>query len=117
MCVHVYMYICAEKYEEEKYLWWNHTATHDKDVWPSQGSKLFDKLRNEGFVTSSKCADAHRMHICVHSLLGDFTGGLSTQEVETGKGLSPLLGKALGFFPQRSTIIPDCHFPVPHHHI
>lgn len=86
MCVHVYMYICAEKYEEEKYLWWNHTATHDKDVWPSQGSKLFDKLRNEGFVTSSKCADAHRMHICVHSLLGDFTGGLSTQKVETGKG-------------------------------
>lgn len=86
MCVHMYMYICAEKYEEEKYLWWNHTATHDKDVWPSQGSKLFDKLRNEGFVTSSKCADAHSMHICIHSLLGDFTGGLSTQKTEKGRG-------------------------------
>lgn len=76
-CMHV-----QESTEKEKYLWWNHAPTHDKDIWPPQGSEFFDKLRNEGFMTSSKCADTHSMDICIHSLLRHFTGSLSTQKAE-----------------------------------
>lgn len=57
-------------------LWWYHPSTHDKNIWPSKGAEFFDELRNQGFMTSSKCAHTHGMHICIHSLLGHFTGSL-----------------------------------------
>ena len=82
MCVHTSMYACAPEYGEENYLWWNHTSTHDKDIWPSQGIKFFDQLRNEGFMTSSKCADTDSMDICIDGLLRNFTGSLSTRKAE-----------------------------------
>lgn len=104
--MHVYMYLCAENYEEEKYLWWNHASTHDKDIWPSQGSKFFDKLRDKGFVTSSKRADAHSMYICIHGLLSHFPGSLSTQKQRQVSGyMKGEENKALGYLRQCPIIL------------
>lgn len=80
MYVRAHVHVCTcRRVQKREYLWWDHTPTHDKDIWPSQGTKFFDELRNEGFMTSSECADTHSMDICIHGLLRHFTGSLSTE--------------------------------------
>lgn len=66
-------------------LWRDDSSADDQDIRPLQLPQFLDKLGDQGLVSSSECADANAVDVCVNSLLGDLQGRLFTRVEKQSK--------------------------------